>query len=399
MPVWHEATRDWVRQGKLVLLGVIQEQHPQRCRLYAQWKQFDWPILHDPINLLRTRGVPMFVAVDEWGIVRGVGPKLATFGEDFVERRFPPPAGFDSHHSKPLAPPNLDQLRRETKQSGSADAWRRLGDAVVLWQDRQQIDEAIAAYRRAAELAPGDGMVQFRLGVAYRMRYESSRRQPGDFQTAIDCWTAARRLDPNQYIWRRRIEQYGPRLSKPYPFYDWVEQARADVLARGEQPVVLPVAPSGAEIARPIRRFAAGPSDQAPPDPDGQITRDTGHLIESEVTLVPPRVRPGRTVRVHVTLRPDAARKVFWNNEVEPLRLWVDSPTGWQLDRRLIAFAQPRRPETSEARQLEFEIKAPAAAKGRAVIRAYALYYVCEDVDGKCLFLRQDIPIDLDVAD
>ena len=61
MPVWHQATADWVKKGKLVLLGVTQEQHADRCRLFSQWKQFDWPILHDPINVLDLLGVPVVV--------------------------------------------------------------------------------------------------------------------------------------------------------------------------------------------------------------------------------------------------------------------------------------------------------------------------------------------------
>ena len=80
-----------VREGKLVLLGVIQEQHPARCRLFAQWQGFDWPILHDPINLLRLNGVPVILAIDEHGVVRSVRPKMDTFEEDFIEKSFPAP--------------------------------------------------------------------------------------------------------------------------------------------------------------------------------------------------------------------------------------------------------------------------------------------------------------------
>ena len=75
VPVWHEATREWVKQGRLVLLGVTQEQHADRCRLFAQWKRFDWPILHDPINLLEAPAVPIVVAIDEHGIVRAIRPR------------------------------------------------------------------------------------------------------------------------------------------------------------------------------------------------------------------------------------------------------------------------------------------------------------------------------------
>ncbi|MCA9184416.1 MAG: hypothetical protein R3E01_09840 [Pirellulaceae bacterium] len=53
--------RDIVRDGQLVLLGVTQEQHPDRCQLFAQWKEFDWPILHDPTNWMESTAVPTVV--------------------------------------------------------------------------------------------------------------------------------------------------------------------------------------------------------------------------------------------------------------------------------------------------------------------------------------------------
>ena len=54
--------QEFVSSGDVQLLGVIQEQHPERCRLFAQWHQIDWPILHDPVNLLGNEAVPIFVS-------------------------------------------------------------------------------------------------------------------------------------------------------------------------------------------------------------------------------------------------------------------------------------------------------------------------------------------------
>ena len=104
-------------------------------------------------------------------------------------------------------------------------------------------------------------------------------------------------------------------------FYDWIDQARADIRARGETPAPLGIEAVGAEIAQPAKTFDAAPS-AAEPDPDGRIMRDNGRLILSEITTVPPRIAPNATARVHVTLRPNAAVKAHWNNEVEPLRLY-----------------------------------------------------------------------------
>ena len=43
-------------------------------------------------------------------------------------------------------------------------------------------------------------------------------------------------------------------------------------------------------------------------------------------------------------------------------------------------------PESREARMLDFEAKLPATRNGKARLNAYALYYVCEDAGGQCLF-------------
>ncbi len=402
MPVWHEKTQQWVRQGKLVLLGVTQEQHPQRCRLFAQWHRLDWPILHDPINVMQTRAVPIVVAIDEHGIVRSVRPNLQTFETEFLNRDFPPEGAKPAAAAPKPSPGDLDALRRRAEllsKNGSGKAWRDLADALALWGGIERVDETIDAYHRAVQVAPNDGHAEFRLGVGYRMRYESTHRQATDFQAAVDHWGKARAIDPNQYIWRRRIEQYGPRLIKPYPFYDWVETAVREIAARGERPIELPVGLAGAEIAHPSRRFTAEQREMKSPDPEGRIHRDLQRLITAEVAVVPPRIKPGDAARVHITLRPTAGSTAHWNNEApQPLRLWVDVPPGWQVERRLLSAPPSRQPETSEPRHLEFEVLSPADARGTTKLSAYALYYVCEDTGGTCQFLRQDIPIAVKVA-
>ena len=131
----------------------------------------------------------------------------------------------------------------------------------------------------------------FRLGVAFRKRYDSDYREASDFQRAVQHWKIALDLDPNQYIWRRRIQQYGPRLDKPYPFYDWVPQARAAISTRGETPLELAVEPRGAEFAKPLEHFETGVDPVEEPDPGGRIQRDEGQFVHAEATVVPPRGR------------------------------------------------------------------------------------------------------------
>jgi len=396
VPVWNTTVKQWIREGKLVVIGIAQEQHSDRNRLFTQWHEIDWPVLYDPINVMQVRGVPIEVAIDENGIVRSTKLKPETLKSEFLDKSFE--AG-DRTPDKPVKPtrPDLDVLRQNAKQTGSADAWRRLGDALVLWNGQNEIEEAIKAYTQAINIKPDDGDAHFRLGVCYRMRYDSPQRMPDDFQKAVDHWTSARQIEPNQYIWRRRIEQYGPRLTKPYPFYDWVESAAAEIKARGEKPVELRVLPTGSEIAAPDKTFDIANQDIAPLDPQGRIHRDAGGLVLAEVTVVPPQVKPEEIARVHVTLRPNTKQKAHWNNEAEPLKFWIDAPAGWQVKPQLLIAPQGEQPETSEPRSLEFEVRAPANASGTAQLAAYALYYACEDVHGTCQFLRLDIPVKVTV--
>ena len=58
----------------------------------------------------------------------------------------------------------------------------------------------------------------------------------------------------------------------------------------------------------------------------------------------------------------------------------------------------PAEPTSTEARHLEVEIRAPeGAAPGPVELRGYALYYVCADASGVCLYLRQDFAIEVAV--
>jgi hypothetical protein len=403
VPVWHEATADWVKQGKLVLLGVTQEQHADRCQLFSQWKQFKWPILHDPINVLDLAGVPVVVAIDEHGIVRSADPQPASLARDFLGKSFANDSPAAPARKTPeLAPGGathlLDALKQAAQRAGTADAWRRYGDAVVLWGGNAGVNDALDAFGRAHQLDPKDGPALFRLGVCYRLRYDSEGRRPGDFQAAIDAWNEALQLEPNRYIWRRRIQQYGPRLNQPYAFFDWVEQAKREIRARGQKPVALAVPLVGAEIAQPVKQFSEASAEAASPDPDGKIQRDKKNLIGAETTVIPSRVRPSQAARVQIVFRPNMQLKAHWNNEGAPLQMWVEAPPGWKVTRRLLTSSRPKEVESNEPRTLDFEVQAPANGQGPVRLPVYVLYNVCEDAGGKCQYLRKDIEIQIVVS-
>lgn len=395
MPVWNAKTKDLVKQGKLVILAIAQEHHPERPRLFAQWHNIDWIILHDPINVMQVPAVPIEIAIDEKGIVRSTKIKPETIEKDFLDKTY----DFDDMPlPTPIKPsiPDLDALRKQAESSGSSIDWRKLGDALVFWAP-DKIDRAIEAYKKTIEINPEDPDAHFRLGVCCRMRYESSAPQPGDFKTAVDYWTKARALNPNQYIWRRRLEQYGPRSTKPYPFYNWTQTAAEEIKSRGDSPIELKILPTGSELAAPARDFEIDTTDIKEPDPDSRIFRDKKSLIRSEVTIIPPVIEPGKTARIHITLRPDKKQKAHWNNQAPPLKIWIDPPEGFKTNAHLLAAPQPAEPESAEPRTLEFELLAPPQAKGTISFNAYALYYVCEDKGGVCYYLRNDIPITLQI--
>ncbi len=372
MPGWHEKTKALQRQGKLRLLGIVEEQHPERTRLFMQWKEMDWPLLHDPLNLLDVEAVPLTYLIDEHGVVRYEKPTDEDL-EAFLRTDYP---------DGPAEP--LDLVP-------SPDS----AEHILLWEGDASLARAIESLERRVGELPDDARSHFRLGVAYRKRYDSDSAAVGDFQKAVEHWVRALDIAPNQYIFRRRIQQYGPRLDKPYPFYDWVAEARQRILARGETPAVLPVEPGSAELAAPIEELASdvGPGQNAEPDPRGRIYRDEKPLIRIETVVVPTLVDSGESARIHVVLRPDEEVKAHWNNEVDDLVFWVSPPDGWRVDRHLHQVAVPNEPVSQETRRVELEVQTPPGFVGSATIPAYALYYVCEDVDGTCLFRRQDVEL------
>jgi tetratricopeptide (TPR) repeat protein len=395
VPGWHEATRELWKDGKLQVVGILEEQHPDRAGLFMQWKQMDWPLMVDSLNLLETVAVPVTLCIDEYGIIRLVNPPRKDadrLEEFFLSRTYAKPS---ATIAKAGAPPNLARLKAAAA-NGAVATLRDYGNSLFLWGCPERLNEAIEIYERALRQEPGDGATHFHLGVAFRRRYDSDARHTGDFQRSVDEWKTALDIDPNQYIWRRRIQQYGPRLDKPYSFYDWVIAARNDIRKRGETPVPLAVEPGGAEFAQPPKAAEASEAEHDQPDPKGRITRDTRKLIMIETAVVPPTKATGSTARVHVEFRPNNRLKAHWNNEAGPLVLWVNAPPGWETNGNYFSLQNPPESVSLEPRRLEFEVRPPdAQGNGAFLVPAYALYYVCEDVNGVCLYRRQDIEINV----
>ncbi len=282
-----------------------------------------------------------------------------------------------------------------------------IGDAFLRQGAVESTRRAIKSYESAlSQLLAREpdesdgkvGAVHFRLGVAYRRLYDLSppnQQKPEWFTKAAKSWTNALNLNPNQYIWRRRIQQYGPRQMKPYPFYDWVEQAQKDIAARGETPVELKVALTKAEIAQPNRRFETAEST-ANPDPAAKITRDEDQIVEFHPTVVPQIVAPGKTVRVHLRFSPSQGH---WNNEAEPMIVWIDESDAGKISNQSLSHPNAMEPSSDEVRNLEFEFETNAQVRGKVKLKGYALYYVCTEDDGQCLFRRHDFTVPINILD
>jgi hypothetical protein len=162
--------------------------------------------------------------------------------------------------------------------------------------------------------------------------------------------------------------------------------------------VPLAVEPGGAEFAEPVKTFRADRGSATEPDPTGRIHRDRGEFVAIEALTVPRAIAPGAATRAHLVMRPLVDRRAHWNNEAEELLVWVNPPEGWEVDVRPVTVPLPAAVVSQETRRVEFELRAPAdAAAGRLTVPAYALYYVCEDVDGTCLYRRQDVTLDVEV--
>lgn len=369
MPGWYEKLQPRLTRGELQAIGLIQEQHPRRTKLFNQWKQLEMTMLVDPLNALDVSGVPIVLLVDESGVIRYRNPADSEV-EQFLAS------------DKPAA--------KDTALPVPGQEWAT-GDRSALLR---KLDNAIQFYQSELESHPKDARLNFRLGVVHRMKFDSPEGTAQDFATAVEYWKRALELDPNQYIWRRRIQQYGPILDKPYPFYNWVTQARAEIIARGDQPLALHVEPQGAELVGPRSPLEVAATSAEQPDSTGRIRRDDEGAIQIESTVVPSTSRKQRALRVHLILEPTASNGFAWNNEAEPVHIWLDPHSDVELSSSLVSLPLPAEATSHERRAADLEIRWHSDAPPE-YLEGYVLYHVCEKDSGVCLYRRQDIKIRL----
>jgi hypothetical protein len=401
---WHEASEPLRKEEKLQIVGIAEEQHPDRTALYAQWKGWRWTILWDPLDVAVVLITPHVYLLDAHGIVRAVDPDPKRLAE-LIANEYPKPADLPEMQVA-LVQALLEEDSDDSEEATAREEHLR-AYAKLLWGKSEDIDAAIDVLAAEAGAGQAKPAQLFRLGVAYRLRCDSTRARPGDFQAALDAWKAAVRQEPNVQVWRRRLLQYGPREGKPFVFYDWVPQARAAIRAREEKPIALSVPPSGAETATGTDRFEVVESDPKEPDPDGKVERDDAGLVtvDTAVTFKPPRtrvLRPDHSARLHIALTPSAERGARWCDPGRPLEVWLQLPEGWRADRRLLTAASDDPPSPSGARWVDVEICPPQAiatsqSGGRGVLAGYALFEVCTGEDGEPVRRRVEFEISVEV--
>ena len=114
--------------------------------------------------------------------------------------------------------------------------------------------------------------------------------------------------------------------------------------------------------------------------------------------VVPAAVKPGQSARIHLTFRLAPTSTDHWNNEAEPLRVWIDLPDGIVASQQLVAAENPKAATSTEGRTVGFEVQVPKDTSGTIRIPVYALYHVCDDAQGQCRFLRLDVTVKLKVT-
>jgi hypothetical protein len=95
-----------------------------------------------------------------------------------------------------------------------------------------------------------------------------------------------------------------------------------------------------------------------------------------------------------LSFQPNLTKEVHWNNEAGDMVIWLSPPEDWSVDKQHHVLPVPEVATSGEVRRVEFELERLSEQATTSSIPGYALYYVCEDVDGTCLFRRRDFVIE-----
>jgi hypothetical protein len=326
--------------------------------LFLQWQKLEFPVLMDPLNILGVKAVPITLLVDEHGMIRYRNPKQADL-TTFLETSY--------QQDKEELPHELRPFEKEAL-------------AALHSNDKKKIKDAIAFLARN-DFSEDNPERAFYAGVLFRCLFDH-HKEPGAFQDAVDCWSSALRKLPTQYIWRRRIQQYGPRLDKPYPFYNWIETAQRELAERGETPIELTIEPTTSEVAQPLAK-EENPSPREFTDLANKLPNEH-KLLKITATLIPHTDRMNRK-RLHLQLTPQKGS--HWTSDAQEVELWLRPGQGQPLFLSQEASLLPDDQETSpETRTLEADCDLGLLEGGQLIL----FYSLCETDNGICRFLKTE---------
>ncbi|MGJ8726491.1 MAG: TlpA family protein disulfide reductase [Roseibacillus sp.] len=359
MPGWHNQTKDLVTEGKLQVFGIAPEQYGDRMALFLQWKNLEFPVLMDPLNVLNVSAVPITLLVDESGVIRYRNPKPRDL-KVFLDKEYPETARVIT----PASPLGQEQALRALQNRDTAEIERAATMLALLSTSNKNPE------------------FTFQSGVLARWLFDNGG-DPENFQTAVHLWSDALAHRPGQYIWRRRIQQYGPRLDKPYPFYNWVIEARKDLQAAGKTPHPLQVEPSGSEVAAPRKKGEQGKESPNFPDPNNKLPHENA-LLEITTTTIPHTDAPEKG-RLHLLLTP--TENGHWSSDAQKVELWFRPEEGSPIFLTSEATSLPANLETSSLpRVLEGDFSLPQNSAGKLVL----FYSLCETENAVCRFLKTE---------
>ena len=165
----------------------------------------------------------------------------------------------------------------------------------------------------------------------------------------------------------------------------------ADRILPGAEPH--PLAATLTPTERAGRRSQpSGATGASEPDPTGQAPRD-GDWTQVETAVAFATGTDKNTACVHLAFQLTPGEDVHWNNETEPMRVWLAAPDSGEgkLDAQLLEHAPPATATSDERRCFTVELALdPECAK--TTLRGYALFHACGE-DGTCRFLRRDFEI------
>jgi peroxiredoxin len=239
---WDATTKDLVKNHQLVVWGVCHDASPAQAQLFMQWKRIGWPIAHDVLNQNGIENLPLVIYINEKGIVKQVDPESGKLATKLAKSKALKPKEIPEEDREQLRDPK--STRRAASEGRSAEALCLHGEALIIAGLPAQIDEAVEVFSKASQSEPGNVRAWFGLGVAHQIRHQrggsADSKGDDDSKAAAQAWKKVRELAPDNEVLKIEIQQFKKKSGDVEKMFGWVEEARKEIIARGEKPVDVP---------------------------------------------------------------------------------------------------------------------------------------------------------------